>query len=191
MTTSSAGTVTEDRALSLLGSGVSAEATANALGVSASRISQLLADKRFADQVAALRYEALQEHNSRDSKYDSLEDKLLSKLEKALPLMFRPGDILKSIQIINGAKRRGVNSPTDSATVQNNVVNILLPTQVLQKFATNAKNQVVKAGDQDLLTMQSSSLLAQVEAPTQEPQEIQADDPDNSQEIKELKALNI
>lgn len=170
--TAVASTTTEDRALSLLGNGVSAEATANALGVTASRISQLLSNKEFADQVALLRYENLQSHNSRDSKYDALEDKLIVELEKKLAFMFRPTDILKAIQVINGAKRRGQSTP-EQVTNQQNIVNLLLPTQITQKFTTNITNQVVKAGEQDLVTMQSGNLLSLTESHTdKKPQEL-------------------
>jgi len=47
---------TEDRALQLLGNGVPAESVAAALGVTASRISQLLADPIFSEQVTTLRF---------------------------------------------------------------------------------------------------------------------------------------
>ena len=161
--TAPAATATEDKALTLLGSGVGAEAVANALGVTAARISQLLANKKFADQVAELRFKNLQQHNSRDSRYDSMEDTLLEKLENNIGLMFRPTDILKAIQVINNAKRRGQSAP-DQVTNQQNIVNLLLPTQITQKFVTNTTNQVVKAGDQNLVTMQSGSLLSLAEA---------------------------
>ena len=161
--TAPAATATEDRALSLLGSGVPAASVASALGVDASRISQLLANKEFADQVAALRYENLQEHNARDSTYDTLEDKLLTKLEKSLPLLFRPTDILKAIQVVNSAKRRGQSAP-EQVTNQQNIVNLILPTQITQKFVSNVNNQVVKAGEQELVTMQSGNLLALAES---------------------------
>lgn len=153
---------TEDRALALLGSGVMPEAVAAALGVNPSRISQLLSDERFAAQVAELRFNNLQKHNERDSTYDSLEDKLLMKLEKSLPLMLRPGEILKAIQVVNGAKRRGQSSP-DQVHAQQTIVNVVLPTQVIQKFTTNLDNQVIKAGEQDLLTMPSGNLLNRIE----------------------------
>lgn len=155
-------TLTEDRALSLLGSGVNPEQVASALGVSASRISQLLANKEFADQVASLRYDNLQKHNSRDDSYDSLEDTLLEKLQKSLPLMFRPNDILKALQVVNGAKRRGQSVPTQGSGHQT-IVSLTLPTMITQQFVTNAVNQVVSAGDQDLVTMQSGNLLAMSE----------------------------
>ena len=155
-------TPTEDRALSLLGSGISAESVAAALGVEASRISQLLSNETFAGQVAELRYENLQKHNDRDGAYDSLEDKLLKKLEKQMGLLMRPQDILKAIQVVNGAKRRGQTAP-ESVTNNQNIVNILLPTHVAMQFTTNIDNQVVTAGGQNLVTMQAGNLLKQVE----------------------------
>jgi len=152
----------EDKALSLLGSGVSSEATATALGVTPGRISQLLSNKEFAAQVAELRYESLQAHNVRDGKYDSLEDKLLVKLERSLPLMVRPETIMKAIATVNGAKRRGQSAP-EQVTNSKNIVNLILPTQIAQKFVTNITNQVTRAGEQELLTMSSGNLLRQVE----------------------------
>ena len=152
----------EDKAISLLGSGISAESVAAALGVSPSRISQLLADPAKAAIVANLRYENLQSHNKRDSAYDSLEDKLLDKLNNSISLLVRPDQILKAISIINGAKRRGQSAP-DTATTTNNIVNLTLPASIAAKFITNGSNQVIRAGDQDLVTMQSGNLLKQIE----------------------------
>lgn len=160
-----ASTSVEERALHLLGSGVPAESAASALGVTPSRISQLLAEESFSKKVAALRYESLQKHNRRDDKYNSLEDTLLEKLTKSLPLMVRPESILKAISIVNGAKRRGQSSP-EQVTNQQNIVNIILPTIIADKFTVNADNQVISAGDHPLITMQSGNLLKQVEAAT-------------------------
>ena len=154
---------TEDRALTLLGTGISAESVASALGVSPARISQLLSNKEFSAQVANLRYEGLQAHNTRDAKYDSLEDKLLDKLEKNIGLLFKPGEILKAIQVVNSAKRRGQSAP-EQVTTSQNIVNLVLPAQIMQKFTTNVHNQVVSAGDQNLVTMQANRLLDIAEA---------------------------
>lgn len=152
----------EERAISLLGSGVTAEATAAALGVTPARISQLLAREDFSEKVTALRYENLQSHNKRDSRYDALEDKLLDKLDDALPMMYRPAEILKSIQIINAAKRRGQSSP-EQVTASQHIVSLVLPTKITQQFTTNIHNQIVTAGTQSLETMQASNLLDIVE----------------------------
>jgi predicted transcriptional regulator len=152
----------EERALNLLGSGIQTEAVASALGVSASRVSQLLSQEEFATKVAALRYENLQAHNRRDSAYDSLEDDLLAKLKKSLPLMVKPDTILKAINIVNSAKRRGQSAP-EQVTNSQRVVNLTLPTVLVHQFTVTANNQVASAGDQELQTIQSSSLLRQVE----------------------------
>lgn len=152
----------EDRALSLLGSGVQAEAVASALGVSPSRISQLLANKLFADKVTELRYESLQKHNVRDDAYNSLEDKLLKKLDTALPFLIKPESILKAISVVNGAKRRGQDAPASSSGTQN-IVNIILPSKIAQQFTTNLDNQVIRAGEQELMTIPSGNLVKQLE----------------------------
>lgn len=164
----------EERAISLLGSGITAEATAAALGVTPARISQLLAREDFAEKVTALRYENLQSHNKRDSRYDALEDKLLDKLDGALPMMYRPAEILKSIQIINAAKRRGQSSP-EQVSASQHIVNLVLPTKITQQFTTNVHNQIVTAGSQSLETMQSANLLNIVEA---EDDKVQTDSTD-------------
>lgn len=157
----------EERALILLGQGINSEAVAAACGVSASRISQLLSQEEFAEKVSLLRYENLQRHNSRDSAYDTLEDKLVEKLNKSLPMMFRPMEIIKAIQTINGAKRRGHSAP-ETIVNQQTIVNLTLPSQITQKFTTNVNNQVVSVGsdgeEQALLTMQAGTLLKQIES---------------------------
>lgn len=155
-------TSVESRALDLLGSGVASEAVAAALGVSPSRISQLLSDSHFSDKVANLRYENLQSHNKRDSEYNTLEDKLLKKLDNSLDFMIKPDTILKAIQVVNGAKRRGQSAP-DQTTNQNNIVTLVLPASIAQKFTINIDNQVTRAGNQELQTMTSSNLLKKVE----------------------------
>ncbi len=159
MTGISTNTSTEDRALSLLGSGVAPESVASALGVTASRISQLLSNEDFAGKVAEIRYDNMQSHNVRDGAYDTLEDKLLTKLEKSMALMVRPETILKAIQVVNGAKRRGQSAPEQVAN-QQTIVNLLLPTKITQIFVKNVDNQVVSAGEQSLVTMPAGNLLA-------------------------------
>lgn len=150
-------TATESRALSLLGQGLGPEVVAAAIGVSVSRISQLLSDPQFSSQVADLRYKNLSKHNARDNEYDTMEDTLLAKLKDLLPFMMRPMEVLKAIQVINQAKRRGSSAP-EAITSQQTVVQLVMPTQILQSFTTNINNQVVKAGDQELVTVQSANM---------------------------------
>lgn len=150
------------RALELLGSGVPQEAVASTLGVQPSYISQLLSDSNFAEKVTQLKYVALSKHTARDEQYDTIEDSLLSKLDSALPLMLRPTDIVGALKMINGAKRRGLDSK-ESIVAQQNIVELTMPTMIVQNFTTNINNQVIKAGDQDLVTIQSDILLKETE----------------------------
>lgn len=159
-------TSTESRALSLLGSGVQPEIVAASLGVSPSRISQLLSQPEFAAEVAELRFQSLNKHNERDQKYDHLEDALLERMKDSLPMMYKPMEILKSIQVVNAAKRRGASAP-ESITQQQTIVQLVLPTQIINSFQLNAQNQVVSTGQQDLITMQASTLLERNKKGTQ------------------------
>ncbi len=155
-------TSTEERALALLGSGVAPVVVASSLGVSESRISQLLSDDAFASQVATLRYESLQKHNARDGAYDDLEDKLIEKMQDCIPLMHRPMEILKAISVINAAKRRGQSTP-ESIVEKQQIIQLQIPVQIINKFQTNLQGQVTTittsdSKEQNLLTIQSGSL---------------------------------
>lgn len=147
----------ESRALQLLGQGIGPEQCASAVGLSVSRISQLLSDPEFSEQVAELRFQNLQKHNERDSHYDSLEDKLLKKLENCLAFMHKPMEVLRAIQIINQAKRRGASAP-DHITQQQTVVSLTMPVTVINQFKLDGNRQVLEAGQQTLITAQSSHL---------------------------------
>lgn len=147
----------ESRALELLGSGVEASVVASALGVSQARISQLLSDEQFSKQVTELKFKSLQKHNARDSTYDEVEDSLLVQFKEMSPLLTRPMEILKALQVINGQKRRGQASPETIHTSQP-IVNLTIPVQVINRFTRDINNQVIEAGSQTLLTIQSSKV---------------------------------
>lgn len=149
---------TDKRAISLLGQGLAVEVVATACGVSASYISQLMSKDEVVEEVAGLRFHALQKHNERDDKYDGLEDRLLKQFESMSSTLFDPMKLLKAIQVINSAKRRGQSAP-EQISQQNTVVTLIMPTQVVQKFTTNINNQVVNAGEQTLETIQSHTLF--------------------------------
>ena len=147
----------EDRALSLLGQGISPEHTAAALGITPARISQMLSTADFAEKVAELRFTTLAKHSERDARADSLEDKLLKKLEDLIPFLMRPLEIARIYQIVNSAKRRGQSAPEHLTNAQE-VVPLIMPIQIINQFTVNAANQVIKAGQQELITVQSGSM---------------------------------
>lgn len=159
MSTGPALTATESRALTLLGQGFAPEMVATAVGVTSARISQLLSQDEFAQQVAELRYKQLASHTERDSKYDTLEDQILDRLRTSLSMVFDPMKLAKLLSVVNSAKRRGAAAP-EHLTTQQTVVQLTIPTQILQQFTTNISNQVVKAGQQDLITVQSANMTA-------------------------------
>lgn len=150
-------TTTESQALELLGSGCSTSQTANALGVSESLISQFLAQEAFSKAVAERRFSSLLKHNKRDDALDALEDALIQKLENIIPYMHKPHEIIHAFTRINQAKRRGSSAPEAVSTSQQ-VIQLTLPVQILAKITVDARNQVVKAGEQELLTVQSGRL---------------------------------
>lgn len=165
------------RALELLGDGISSSLVAQTLGVTESYISQLLADELFLKGVVERRYEALAKHNKRDAEYDSLEDTLLIRLKETLPMLYDPIRITKVLQVINAAKRRGQSSP-ESITQQNVIVNLTLPTAVIDRFSVtkNVDNQILEAGQQKLLTIQSGTLMDRVTQAAKEKQGIANDE---------------
>ena len=167
----------QGRILELLGTGLSPEIVASAAGVTPSYISQLLSEPSFSAQVTQLRFNNLQSATNRDRKYDDIEDALIAKMQDLLPMMYKPLEVLRAITVINGAKRRGASAP-ETIHMNNTVVNLVIPTQILQKFTVNSANQVVEVfsssnGDSDidksknikettgqtLVTMPSSTLL--------------------------------
>jgi hypothetical protein len=155
-------TPTEDRALSLLGQGCGPELVASAIGVSVSRISQLLSTPEFAEKVAELRFASLVRHNERDQRADRIEDMLLEKLENVIPYITDPMKLVAAYTRINAAKRRGASSP-DAISTQTQVVALNIPSVVIQQhikqdITVNINNQVIKAGNQDLVTVQSSNM---------------------------------
>lgn len=157
---------TENRVMELLASGVTVPQVAAAIGISESRIAQLLSNDLFASELGTRRFKALAKHNARDSEYDDIEDKLIKQLKDTLPMLMQPEKILRAIQVINAAKRRGTSS-TGAITEKQTVIKLTLPIQVLNKFSTNASNQVVTVETgrkiQSMVTVQSGHMTTLVD----------------------------
>jgi hypothetical protein len=150
-------TKTEERALKLLAQNIRPELVAGAVGVTPSAISQLISREDFANELATRKVTSLQSHNDRDAKYDSIEDKLIASFEQNMGLMMRPGELLRALQVVNSLKRRGVPS-TETALQNTEVVQLSLPSVVVNRFEVNINNQVIKAGGQSVVTVQSHKM---------------------------------
>ena len=153
---------TRIRALSLLGKNLSPTRVAATLGVTESRISQFLSETLFSSEVQRLRFEASQIYSDLDDKYNSLEHRFLTKLEDSADFIQKPREILDAMTRLNNAKRRGAESP-DTSTVTGEIVSLMLPKVIEQKFTVNIMNQVTEVTDdtgnsETLLTIQASDL---------------------------------
>lgn len=147
----------EQQALDLLGSGQSQAIVASCLGISESRISQLMAEEDFRSAVLTQRVAKLREQTARDIKVDTLEDKVITKLDKTIALCHKPGELARIYQILNQAKRRGApeSAPT---SVTNVITNLVVPAGFMQHFRKNAQSQIIEVDGKPLITAQSSSL---------------------------------
>lgn len=155
-------TPAQTKAIQLLGSGVSPEHTAAAVGVTPSLVSQWLAEESFASLVTEEKYKKLTVHNARDDSLDSLEDILIEKLKSTLQFCFRPMELVKAFQVINAAKRRGTSELSPVHNHQQ-IVSISLPTQIINTIQLTPQGMVTKVGEQSLITMQSGALLRRVQ----------------------------
>jgi hypothetical protein len=167
-------TSTEERALELLGQGIPNSMVASAIGVSESRISQLFSDPIFAEKLARIRYENLIRNSKRDEKADLLEDLLLDKLVATADFLMEPMKIAAIYAKVNAARRRGSSAP-EAITAQQTVVSLVMPTTVINNFIkqniqVDTNNQVIKAGNQELITVQSHKMDSLVKNRPTEPQ---------------------
>lgn len=147
----------EERALKLLGQGIDPGVVANAIGLTPAAISQMLSQDEFSRALATARYENLAAHTQRDNKYDSLEDQILDRLKESLSMIFDPMKLARLLQVVNGAKRRGTGIQ-ELPQGQAQTVPLIMPVQIIQQFAKNINNQVIRAGNQDLVTVQSGQM---------------------------------
>lgn len=129
-------------------------------GVDPSYISQLMADEEFRDAVFALRLAQGEKHVKMDTTADSIELKLLEKLERALPMLVKPSEIVHALHKVNGLKRHVTNTASTHGAGGGTVVNIHLPPRAMMRFKVDSRNEVIEVEGQPLVAMPSANLLA-------------------------------
>lgn len=154
---------TEEKVIQMMGQGYTAEIIAATLGITPSRVSQIVSDPAVASVIQGMRFENLQKHNERDDKLDSLEDKLIDSLAQTVSYLQDPMKIAHVFSKVNGAKRRGTSAP-EQAVQHQTVINLNLPQVIVQHFSRGANNEITKVINTDgstksLVTMQSGELL--------------------------------
>lgn len=152
--------VNKDQVRDLLGTGLSTEIVASAVGCDPSYVTQLMAHEEFAISVVALRTKHLTENNVRDGEINEIEDDLIEKLKDliATDQIYKPNDILRAFSVINNAKRRGVTAAS-SVVVNQTIVNLQIPAKVVQSFTMNQQGEVIEVEGQTLVTMPAHTLL--------------------------------
>lgn len=145
-----------NQVISYLKNGVSPIEISRALGITPGAVTQLMQSPEVSEVVNKIQAEQQARSAALDKRYDALEEKLLTQLEKTVPILMRPMEITKVLSQINAAKRRGAVSAISSGPAQ--VLQLNIPISLQSRFIVNAANQVVQAGEQTLVTMQSSNI---------------------------------
>ena len=118
-----------------------------------------MADPDFAEGVMLARIEQGEKTVGMDRKADNLEDMLLDKLQKSLPMMFKPSEILRAYQVINAAKRRVPVDSVGSGSGGGTVLNLRIPARTALKFKMDSAGEVIEIEGKPLVTMPSVQLL--------------------------------
>jgi transcriptional regulator with XRE-family HTH domain len=151
--------MSKERAKELLGAGLSNVVVASALGLSESMISQWLSEDSFREEVQKLRLTNLTEAAGRDRKWNSLEDRLLERLEELLPTLVNPAVVLHALKLVNGAVRR--SSPQElGAQAQSTHLHLHLPAVIAAKFTINQNSQVIEVDGRSVATMPAAGVVA-------------------------------
>lgn len=155
----------------LLGNGLTNDVVATAVGVTPAYISQLMSDERFAEEVVSLRTVTLTAATSRDRGYDDIEQALLTKLSDVVNsgMIYKTQELLRAIQVINQAKRRGATSQNPLIQTTDKIVTLNMPTVVINSYKTDGKGEVVEVTtsegkSQTLATMPAVALMQRLSA---------------------------
>lgn len=145
-----------NQVITYLKNGISPIEISRALGITPGAVTQLMQSPQVSTEIAKMQAEQQARSSAIDARYDNIEEKLLMQLEKTVPLLMRPGEIANVLTRINAAKRRGVAHQVAQGPAQ--VLQLNIPIALQSKFVVNSANQVVQAGEQTLVTMQSSNI---------------------------------
>jgi transcriptional regulator with XRE-family HTH domain len=145
----------------LLGSGLSQETVASAVGCDPSYISQLMSNEEFASVVLQKRSAALTAHTKRDLSLDSLEDKIITKLDEVIDYVHKPLELTRILHVVNNAKRRGPAIINNEKPIQQ-IIQLQLPKSVRTLFTVSKTGEVIDVNGQTLITMDSKKLIEQI-----------------------------
>jgi len=145
------------RICEMLGQGLPTGVVASALGCDPSYISQLMEDQEFKDKVLIARATKAEGNVARDTKWDEIEDAALNKAKDLIPLVSRPGDLIRIAAMANSAKRRSTELANGSETAAPTVV-LNLPQAAVVHFQMNSSAQVIAIDGRSMQAMPTNKL---------------------------------
>lgn len=166
----------QEQILKLLGDGYGPEVVASTVGCAVSLVSGLLSDPEFRDRVSEARMAKVTKYNDVDNLYDETELSVAKKLKDAVEFEMNSMKLVKIATSLNSMRRRGSSSP--EAIVNNQtVLNLALPSVIVNQFQVKAQNVQINApgsvdtsqpdqlqlpnkSNEPLVTLQSGSLAA-------------------------------
>lgn len=167
----------KERISTLLASGLKAAQVATVVGVSPSRISQLLQEDEFKlllDSKMAEQDKTDVEEVAITAKYHAAEHLLLDQITQLAPVS-ELRDVVGALKVVadrqDKAKTRLNPIPVAGTTIHQNIVQLTLPSQALPEIHISGSREVVGIGDNNLAPLSSqgvTSLFASRRAAQQE-----------------------
>jgi len=133
---------TEELLIAYLAQNIPSSQAAAAVGISESRVSQLLNDPDFAQKLEAQKVAISSKDVSFDDNLDTVEETLLENVLKRAPFMDAKASLL-GLRVVSGISRRRdrrVNPPERIGTV----VNIMLPAALTPHYVMNGQSEIVE-----------------------------------------------
>lgn len=158
----------QERIATLLAAGIKAAQVATIVGISPSRISQLLQEESFKQLLDS----KLAEANEQDieelaitAKYHAAEHLLLDQITQLAPVS-ELRDVVGALKVVadrqDKAKTRMNPVPVQGATIHQNVIQLMLPSQAIKipEIHIAGNNEVIGIGDNHLAPLSSQGVTS-------------------------------
>jgi hypothetical protein len=149
------------KVLNFLKGGCTPIQAAQAVGVTIGYVSQLCKEEDFQAQIAQKLQADFEKAIETDKNLDEIEHTLSDKLKKLVPFMVGLDDILKTMKVVQGQKRKvapSINPGQDSGGSGAKIVTLVLPKVLVQNFITNPNSEIVAVDGKEMITLNSQSL---------------------------------
>ena len=151
-------------ALELLGTGLPESKVAELLELTPAMISHYKEDPRFQAALKKLLIESTLAAQVRDQRLDDLEDIAITQMEKFLPMILRPNEVLHALKTINGLQRRSKEMVQERNRIPDGaqIVKLTLPANTVDaeiSVKLNSSREIVEVEGEELRTMPSADVM--------------------------------